>query len=92
MRPSNLVQLLDFQPSHEPTWRDDALCAQTDPDMFYPEKGGSTREAKKTCLACPVRARHLGGSGECLDYALEHQERFGIWGGVSERERRRMSS
>jgi WhiB family transcriptional regulator, redox-sensing transcriptional regulator len=64
-------------------WQDRALCAQTDPEAFFPEKGGSTREAKKICLGCEVRA-------ECLDYALAHDERFGIWGGLSERERRRL--
>ena len=58
-------------------------CAETDPEAFFPEKGGSTREAKKVCLSCDVR-------GECLDYALAHDERFGIWGGLSERERRRL--
>ncbi len=64
-------------------WQDRALCAQTDPEAFFPEKGGSTREAKKVCRSCEVRA-------ECLEYALEHDERFGIWGGLSERERRRL--
>src|SRR5215475_6939506 len=64
-------------------WLDGALCAQTDPEAFFPEKGGSTREAKKVCRSCEVRA-------ECLEYALEHDERFGIWGGLSERERRRL--
>ncbi len=64
-------------------WQDNALCAQTDPEAFFPEKGGSTREAKKVCRTCDVRA-------ECLEYALEHDERFGIWGGLSERERRRL--
>ena len=65
------------------SWQDRALCAQTDPEAFFPEKGGSTREAKKVCRTCDVRA-------ECLEYALEHDERFGIWGGMSERERRRL--
>jgi WhiB family redox-sensing transcriptional regulator len=64
-------------------WQDQALCAQTDPEAFFPEKGGSTREAKKICLGCEVRS-------ECLEYALAHDERFGIWGGLSERERRRL--
>jgi WhiB family transcriptional regulator, redox-sensing transcriptional regulator len=64
----------------EPTWVDLALCAQTDPEIFFPEKGGSTREAKRVCRGCEVRA-------ECLEYALENDERFGIWGGLSERER-----
>ena len=64
-------------------WQTDALCAQTDPEAFFPEKGGSTREAKKVCSGCEVRA-------ECLEYALENDERFGIWGGLSERERRKL--
>lgn len=64
-------------------WQADALCAQTDPEAFFPEKGGSTREAKKICQQCEVKA-------ECLDYALANDERFGIWGGLSERERRRL--
>jgi WhiB family redox-sensing transcriptional regulator len=64
-------------------WQERALCAQTDPEAFFPEKGGSTREAKRICLGCEVR-------DECLDYALANDERFGIWGGLSERERRRL--
>jgi WhiB family redox-sensing transcriptional regulator len=64
-------------------WQERALCAQTDPEAFFPEKGGSTREAKKVCLSCDVRS-------ECLDYALANDERFGIWGGLSERERRKL--
>ena len=64
-------------------WQERALCAQTDPEAFFPEKGGSTREAKRVCLTCDVR-------GECLEYALAHDERFGIWGGLSERERRKL--
>ncbi|QAB18466.1 WhiB family transcriptional regulator [Leucobacter muris] len=64
-------------------WQTDALCAQTDPEAFFPEKGGSTREAKRICESCEVRS-------ECLDYALENDERFGIWGGLSERERRKL--
>lgn len=62
-------------------WMDQAICAQTDPEAFFPDKGGSTREAKKVCLNCMVKA-------QCLDYALDNDERFGIWGGTSERERR----
>jgi WhiB family redox-sensing transcriptional regulator len=69
--------------SEEAGWQERALCAQTDPEAFFPEKGGSTREAKRVCGGCEVRA-------ECLGYALEHDERFGIWGGLSERERRRL--
>jgi WhiB family redox-sensing transcriptional regulator len=64
-------------------WQERALCAQTDPEAFFPEKGGSTREAKRICAGCDVRP-------ECLEYALQHDERFGIWGGLSERERRKL--
>ena len=67
----------------ELAWQVDALCAQTDPEAFFPEKGGSTRDAKKVCGACTVKQ-------ECLDYALSNDERFGIWGGLSERERRKL--
>ncbi len=64
-------------------WQERALCAQTDPEAFFPEKGGSTREAKRICQGCEVK-------DACLDYALANDERFGIWGGLSERERRRL--
>src|SRR5688500_17776601 len=72
-----------FDDSEEQEWQERALCAQTDPEAFFPEKGGSTREAKRICQGCEVRA-------ECLEYALGHDERFGIWGGLSERERRKL--
>ena len=72
-----------FAEDEEESWQDRALCAQTDPEAFFPEKGGSTREAKKVCTGCEVKA-------ECLEYALANDERFGIWGGLSERERRRI--
>ena len=65
------------------SWQEQALCAETDPEAFFPEKGGSTREAKKICTGCEVKA-------QCLEYALSNDERFGIWGGLSERERRRL--
>jgi WhiB family transcriptional regulator, redox-sensing transcriptional regulator len=76
------LELLDGE-AEELTWQERALCAQTDPEAFFPEKGGSTREAKRVCLSCDVR-------GECLEYALQNDERFGIWGGLSERERRKL--
>ncbi|SDD43596.1 Transcription factor WhiB [Glycomyces harbinensis] len=66
-----------------PEWQARALCAQTDPEAFFPEKGGSTRDAKRICARCEVKEN-------CLNYALDHDERFGIWGGLSERERRKI--
>jgi len=71
------------EPLGIPSWQDQALCAEVDTEIFFPEKGGSTREAKQVCRGCEVRA-------QCLEYALERDERFGIWGGVSERERRHL--
>ena len=73
----------DTEVPGELEWQERALCAQTDPEAFFPEKGGSTREAKRICLGCEVK-------DECLEYALAHDERFGIWGGLSERERRKL--
>lgn len=70
-------------PGASTAWQEYALCAQVDPDAFFVEKGQSTRPAKKVCAGCFVQA-------ECLDYALERDERFGVWGGKSERERRRI--
>jgi WhiB family transcriptional regulator, redox-sensing transcriptional regulator len=64
-------------------WYERAACLDKDADCFFPEKGGSTRAAKKICQTCTVQA-------ECLEYALANDERFGIWGGLSERERRRL--
>ncbi|WP_457034590.1 WhiB family transcriptional regulator [Geodermatophilus sp. SYSU D01176] len=73
----------DPSPVDDASWRLEALCAETDPEAFFPEKGGSTRDAKRVCTGCTVRA-------QCLEFALANDERFGIWGGLSERERRRI--
>jgi WhiB family redox-sensing transcriptional regulator len=69
--------------TEEPAWQDLANCLGVDPDLFFPERGASTREAKEVCRGCVVRE-------SCLEYALTHGEKFGIWGGMSERERRRI--
>ncbi|MFE2040657.1 WhiB family transcriptional regulator [Streptomyces sp. NPDC059477] len=61
-------------------WQDQALCAQTGSDFFFPEPGSSVREAKRICGMCDMRRA-------CLDYALANDERFGVWGGLSEKER-----
>ena len=65
------------------TWQEYANCLGVDPDLFFPERGASTREAKEVCRGCVVRE-------QCLEYALVNGEKFGIWGGLSERERRRI--
>ena len=67
----------------EENWQDGANCLGVDPDLFFPERGASTREAKEVCRNCIVQ-------NDCLEYALANSEKFGIWGGMSERERRRI--
>ena len=66
-----------------PSWTEEANCKGADADLFFPERGASTRKAKAICRACTVQ-------GECLEYAVQNSEKFGIWGGLSERERRRV--
>lgn len=70
-------------PEEPPDWHDHAACAGVDPDLFFPSRGASTREAKAVCAGCPVRS-------DCLEAAMAGGEKFGIWGGMSERERRRL--
>lgn len=65
------------------TWREDALCRQTDPELYFPERGGSTQDAKDVCQICEVRTN-------CLDYALNTGQNFGVWGGLGEGELRRL--
>lgn len=90
---SALVALAESGPGHWPPrptfafidqpWVAQALCAQVDYEIFFPEVGSSSpRDAKKVCMGCDVR-------GECLEYALTHDE-FGIWGGLTARERRKL--
>lgn len=67
-------------------WQDNAACIGTDPDAFFPTEHGQERSAriinaKKLCSGCPVQ-------NECLTYALEAGEAFGVWGGLDARERR----
>jgi WhiB family redox-sensing transcriptional regulator len=64
-------------------WLDYTNCRGVDPDLFFPNRGESTREAKEVCRGCEV-------SHDCLEFALQNLEKFGIWGGLSERERRRI--
>jgi WhiB family redox-sensing transcriptional regulator len=89
--PDDTLDLLDaargllpvLEPGPGLDWRLLGLCRQVDPDKWFPEKGASVKDAKRICQSCPVRL-------QCLEYALENDERFGVWGGLSERERRRL--
>ncbi|BAU87213.1 transcription factor whiB [Streptomyces laurentii] len=76
--PQNLLPLVP-----DLSWQENALCAQAGPEFFFPAPGSSTREAKQLCGACEGRVA-------CLEYALAHDERFGVWGGLSEKERIRL--
>ncbi len=64
-------------------WVDRARCAETDPEAFFPLKGESPREAKRVCMTCEVRP-------QCLRYALDNDERYGVWGGLSYTQRRQL--
>lgn len=64
-------------------WQDRANCTGANADLFFPERGASTRTAKAICRACDVRE-------DCLEFAITTGEKFGIWGGMSERERRKV--
>ncbi len=64
--------------------QENGVCAETDPEAFFPEKGESTKEAKKVCRSCDIRE-------DCLEIALDTKQRFGVWGGFSEPERRKIA-
>jgi WhiB family transcriptional regulator, redox-sensing transcriptional regulator len=78
-----IIEALGWE--HEPTpWARHAACAGSHPDLWFPDRGQNIGPAKAVCAVCPVRL-------ECLDYALRWDIRFGVWGGLSEQERRRIS-
>ena len=64
-----------------PRWMESGSCMSVDPELWFADMGGATRQAKLICQGCPVKV-------ECLEYALENNERFGVWGGLSEHQRR----
>ena len=68
---------------HEHTWMLEARCREFDPASFFPSDGVGVERARRICGECPVRM-------ECLEYALEYRIDHGVWGGASERERRRI--
>lgn len=74
---------------HAEPWEAEALCAQIDPELWFPPKTVSPGPAKRICNgfggrpACPVRDL-------CLEKALLNDERFGVWGGLTDRERRKL--
>lgn len=74
---------MTYGPVRPPVWQDRALCAEVDPELFFLERGGSPRAARRVCARCPV-------ARECIDFALSVEEpsaRHGVWGGTTPRER-----
>lgn len=65
------------------SWRDRGRCRGLDPDIFYPPEEDDGLEAKEICAHCSVREI-------CLEHAITHREKIGVWGGLTERERRRL--
>lgn len=76
-RPPRLMSIL------KDTFQADGLCAQTDPEAFFPEKGEPVKPAKRICERCDVQEA-------CLAWALDKDERYGVWGGLSENERKKI--
>lgn len=70
---------ITVEPAYD--WRADALCAQTDPDLFHPETGQTSATAKRVCMGCPVRR-------QCLEHAVTHGENVGVWGGMTPGQRK----
>ena len=64
-------------------WQESAACKKAEADLFFPERGSPGDSAKRVCVTCDVRL-------DCLEYALANGERYGIWGGLTERERTRL--
>lgn len=77
-------------PSERPPDREGAMCAETDPELFFPDAGSSAEPAKALCRSCPFGPDDSNGDGSCLEWALATGEtRWGVFGGMSAVERRR---
>jgi WhiB family redox-sensing transcriptional regulator len=71
----------EYDAEHE--WMLDGLCRDRDPSFFFPSDGVGVDQARRVCATCPVKE-------PCLEYALRYRIEHGVWGGASERERRRI--
>jgi len=83
IRPPTHRTAATLEPAQRRAWTAEAACRGIDPALFFPSGSLGVEAAQSICQACPVRA-------ECLDHALEHHINNGVWGGVSERARRRI--
>lgn len=73
----------DRTENHDMAWANSGRCSGVDPDLFFPERGQDAGPAKALCRQCPVRAA-------CLSWALDTGQKHGIWGGMTESQRRRL--
>lgn len=83
MGPYGLTLLDPIEPPEALAWQEFARCAEVDPEIFFPVQGAPTRPAKEICRVCPVRR-------ECLQDALDQDVQWGVWGGKSALERRKL--
>ncbi len=78
------IRMMPVPISDERPWLVFSACREADPDLFFPSTREETEQALAICASCPVRP-------ECLEYSLEAGERFGIWGGLTEKKRRKVA-
>lgn len=74
---------LTYEKDDNKNWVDVASCAQVDTEVFYPRHVEYIKAAKRICAGCVVVK-------DCLDYAIKHDERHGVWGGLSANERSKL--
>ena len=80
----SVSRMLAVPISDERPWVVFGACRDADPDLFFPISRGDIAKALSICASCPVKP-------ECLEYSLEAGERFGVWGGLGEKERRKLA-
>ena len=77
------TQIIPIPITEERPWVVFSACRDKDPDLFFPDARSDTKEALAICASCPVRV-------DCLEYAIETDVRFGVWGGLTDKQRRRL--
>lgn len=80
---SLLLGTIPDSKSSSEAWMLEGICRNIDPDLWFPDAGGSTRAPISMCQRCPVKQR-------CLDYAMDNEIEYGVWGGTSNKQRKAM--
>ena len=78
-----ILEILQVPINEERPWMVFGACRGKEPDIFFPQTAGEAQQAVAVCNTCAVKQ-------ECLDYSLEARERFGVWGGITEKQRRQL--